>query len=159
MAWLPLLATDLLSAVTQPERDLFGSGDAASGSPDRLTQIVVHVIAQVRGKVAGCASNKNSMGADGTIPSELYGDAIAICRFQLLTSFPAGKSFLDEPRMQAYRDALKHLDDAAACTVGIEPSGATAYAGEQSAFGSRDDAIANPAMWRNPNVIDFGFWH
>ncbi len=159
MAWLPLAAADLLSAVTQPERDLFGSGDSASNSPDRLDQIILDVIAQVRGNVAGCAPNKNVMGADGTIPSELYGDAIAICRFQLLTSFPAGKSFLDEGRMQAYRDALKHLDDAAACKIGIEPAGATAYAGDLSAFGSRDDALCNPTLRRNPNIIDFGFWH
>jgi hypothetical protein len=158
MAWTALSPVDLLSAITQPERDLFGAGDSAATSPDRLTAIVNWVVSQVRGKVAASEANKNVMGADGTIPAELYGDAIAICRFQLLTSFPAGRSFLDEGRMQAYRDALKHLDDAAACKIAIEPAGAVAYALDQSAFGSRDDALRDPVLRRNPNIIDWGFW-
>jgi hypothetical protein len=160
MAWLPLAADDLLSAVTQPERDLFGSGDSASSSPDRLEQIVTWVVDQVRGKVAACAENRDVMGANGTIPAELYGDAIAICRFQLLTSFPAGRSFLDEGRMRAYSDALKHLDDAAACTIAIEPPvPGDVYTPDSSAFGSRDDALCDPTLQRNRNVIDFGFSH
>lgn len=159
MAWKTLNADDMLSALTQPERDLFGQGDSASTSADRLDAILEWVVSQVRGKVAACAQNRDNVGLAGTIPEELYGDAIAIARFQLLTAFPAGKVFLDDGRMRAYTDALQHLDDAAACTIAIEGSvpGDT-YAGDSSAFGSRDDALCDPRMRGNRNVIDFGFW-
>jgi len=160
MAWQVLDPDDLLSVLTQPERDLFGQGDSASTSPDRLVAIVGWVIDQVRGKVAACAENRDVMGPSGTIPAELYGDAIVIARFQLLTSFPAGKAFLDEGRMRAYSDALKHLDDAAAGKLAIEPVATPdQFAPDAVGFGSRDDDIANPLNWCNRNDIDFGFWH
>ena len=159
MAWKTLNADDMLSALTQPERDLFGQGDSASNSADRLDAILNWVVSKVRGKVAACAQNRDNEGPSGTIPEELYGDAIAIARFQLLTSFPAGKVFLDEGRMRAYTDAIKNLDDAAACTIAIESSvPGNLYTGDASAFGSRDDALCDPVLSRNRNVINFGFW-
>jgi hypothetical protein len=158
MAWSTLSADDMLNALTQPERDLFGTGDAGPGSSDRLDAIVLWVVDQVRGKVAACAKNKDAMGPNGQIPAELYGDAIAIARFQLLTSFPAGKMFLDDARMRAYTDALKHLDDAAACTLAVEPFGTVSFASDASAFGTRDDYLCDPTKRPNRNVLDFGFW-
>jgi hypothetical protein len=156
--WNALNADDLLSAVTGPERKLFGTGDAAPGTGDRLDAQVGWVVDQVRGKVAACAKNRDAMGPNGTIPSELYGDAIAILRYQFLNSFPAGKMFLDEGRTRAYTDALKHLDDAAACTLAVEPFGTVTFASDASAFGSRDDYLEDRTKRPNRNVLDFGFW-
>jgi hypothetical protein len=158
MAWNSLNSDDLLSALTQPERDLFGTGDSGPGSGDRLDSIVLWVVDMVRGKVAACAKNRDAMGPNGTIPAELYGDAVAIARFQLLTSFPAGKMFLDDARMRAYTDALKHLDDAAACTLAVESFGAVTFPSAGSAFGTRDDYLEDPTKRLNRNVMDFGFW-
>ena len=160
MAWLTLNGGDLLSILTQQERDLFGQGDSASNSPDRLVAILKWVTAQIRGKVAACAANRDLMGPVNTVPEELYGDGIVIARFQLLTSLPTpGRAFQDESRLRAYSDALKHLDDAAACTIAIEPPlPGDLYEADSSAFGSRDDALADPVLSRNRNVIDFGFW-
>jgi hypothetical protein len=158
MAWNSLNADDLKSALTQPEIDLFEQGASDSSSSARLDAIVGWVVDMVRGKVAACAKNRDAMGPNGTIPAELYGDAIAIARFQLLTSFPAGKMFIDDARMRAYTDALKHLDDAAACTLSVEPFGTVSFASDASAFGSRDDYLEDRTKRPNRNVLDFGFW-
>jgi hypothetical protein len=158
MGWNSLNADDLKSALTQPEIDLFEQGASESSSPARLDDIVGWVVDQVRGKVAACAKNRDAMGPNGSIPAELYGDAIAIARFQLLTSFPAGKMFIDDARMRAYTDALKHLDDAAACTLAVEPANTTTFTTNASAFGTRDDYLCDPTKPKNRNVLDFGFW-
>jgi phage gp36-like protein len=157
--WSALNAYDINATLTAPEISLFNEGDSFSTASPRLDSIISWVVDSVRAKVAACAENRNVMGPVGTIPSELYGDAIAIARYQLLTSFPAGKNFLDEGRTRTYTDALKHLDDVAAGKLAIEPSGGTTFAPDLSAFGSRDDDICNPANWCNRNVIDWGGWH
>jgi hypothetical protein len=157
MAWQTLNADDMTSALTQPERDLFESGAASSGT-DRLDQILIWVVALVRGKVAACAKNREYMGPDGTVPAELYGDAIEIARYKLLTSFPQGKLFIDDARVRGYSDAVKHLDDAAAGTLAVEVATGKTFALNLSGFGSRDDYLDNPAKPWNSNVVDFGFW-
>jgi hypothetical protein len=159
MAWSTLSAADMLNALTAPERDLFGSGDSASTSPDRLTAIISWVVDQVRGKVAALPENRGVMGASGTLPPELYGAAIAIARYTLLTSFPAGRMFLDDARTRAYTDALKQLDDAAEGKLIVEPGTTTTFTANASAFGSRDDYLSDPTKRKNRNVEDFGFWN
>jgi Protein of unknown function (DUF1320) len=156
--WSELNADDLLSALTQPERDLFGTGDSGPGSGDRLDAIVGWVVDQVRGKVAALPENRGVMGATGTLPPELYGAAIAIARYMLLTSFPAGRMFLDDARTRAYTDALKQLDDAAEGKLIVEPGTTATFTANASAFGSRDDYLCDPTKRPNRNVLDFGFW-
>jgi hypothetical protein len=159
MAWNSLNADDLLSALTQPEKDLFGTGDSGPGSGDRLDAIVVWVVDQVRGKVAALPENRGAMGASGTLPPELYGAAIAIARYTLLTSFPAGRMFLDDARTRAYTDALKQLDDAAEGKLIVEPGTSTTFSTNASAFGTRDDYLDDRTKRPNRNVMDFGFWN
>jgi hypothetical protein len=152
--WVPLNSSDLTSALTAPELDLFNSGASSANSPSRLNAIVVWVVSLVRGKVAAWPENLNKMGPGaapavgltppviGTIPEELFGDAIEIARFKLLTSFPQGKMFLDEARLEGYRAANKHLDDAANGKLIIEPAPSATESGTQFdpevvAYGSR----------------------
>jgi hypothetical protein len=141
--WMILSESDLTSALTAPELDLFSSGASSSSSPDRLAAIVVQVVSLVRGKVAAWPENLAKMGPGaspavgltpavlGTIPEELFGDAIEIARFKLLTSFPQGKMFLDDARMEGFRAANKHLDDAANGKLIIEPAPSTTETGAQ----------------------------
>jgi hypothetical protein len=158
MAWLPLIGKDILSILTQPERDLFGQGFSASSSDDRLDAILVWVVSLVRGKVAAFPENLGVMGAPGTIPPELYGAAIEIARWKLLTAFPQGRVFLDAARERSYTDALKQLDDAAEGKLIVEPGTSTTFTTNASAFGTRDDYLEDPTKRPNRNVLDFGFW-
>jgi hypothetical protein len=52
---------------------------------------------------------------------------------------------------------------AAKGTLFIELAGTIQFAPDPNRFGSRDDALNNPALFpptvRNPDLIDFGFWH
>jgi hypothetical protein len=157
--WTQLDPDDMLNELTQPERDLFGSGASATGMPDRLARILDVVVAQVRGKVAAYAENRVGMGPDDTIPEELYGAAIELSRHKLLNSFPGGKLFIDEGRLQAYKDALKQLDDVAKGFLFVELGSTRQFAADQIGFGSRDDYLCDLRFPRNRNVIDFGFNH
>lgn len=159
--WVQLDPDDLLNAITQPERDLFGQGSIGIDIPDRLEQIIEWVTSLVRGKVSSNVANVPVMGPLGTIPDELYLAAIDICRFQFLTAFPQGKLFLDEPRMRGYENALKLLDDAANGTINVDPVGAVegVPSGASASFGSRDDYFVKYPRSTSVNVIDFSFWH
>lgn len=157
--WQQLDPDDLLNQLTQPERDLFGTGSAAAGIPDRLPRILEWVVAQVRGRVAAFPENRKNMGADDTVPEELYGAAIEIARYQFLTSYPGGTLFIDAARMRCYTDALKQLDDVAKGLMFVELGSNRTFVPDSVAFGSRDDYLCDPRFPRNRNVIDFGFYH
>lgn len=140
---MQLSETDLSNALTKPELDLFNAGSGAPGTTDRLASIVTWVTSLVRGKVAAWPENLNKMGPGaapaaglspaviGTIPEELYSDAIEIARFKLLTSFPAGNGFITEARMEGFRSANKHLDDAATGKLVIESAPSSTETGAQ----------------------------
>lgn len=155
--WRELDPDDMLNTLTQPERDLFGTGSSDPAFPDRLAQVLSFVVSQVRSKVAAWPDNRGSMGPEETIPEELYLAAINIARFQFLTAFPQGRLFIDEPRERAYSDALKMLNDAAAGTLVVVPVGQIDFGKDQARFGSRDDYLQSGK--HNLNVIDFSFWH
>lgn len=146
--WLQFDPDDMLSALSQPERDLFGEGSLEENQPDRLQRILDWVVSLVRGKIAAWPQNRTRMGEGDTIPEELYGDAVEIARYKFLTSFPQGKTFLDESRTALYKDAIKHLEDAAAGKLVIEPPGSTVFDPGLSNFGSMDNALGNLGFWR-----------
>lgn len=157
--WKEIDPDDLKSALTKPELDLFNQGASATGDPDRLNRILDEVVGLVRGKVAAYAENRVGMGPDDTIPEELYGPAIEIARYKFLTAFPEGRLFLDEGRTQCYKDALKFLDDVSKGTLFIELSGTTQFVPDSNRYGSRDDALCNPSLSGNRNLINFDFFH
>jgi hypothetical protein len=132
---------------------------------DRLASIVTWVISLVRGKIAAWPENLNKMGPSGTIAEEVYGDAVEIARFKLLTSFPGGKMFIDDARLEGFRVANKHLDDAANGKLVIEPAPSTTETGAQFdtskiAYGSVTSDRCNPTLRSDPTVPDrFDFWH
>jgi hypothetical protein len=134
MAWLVLAESDISNVLAKPEMDLFNAALGPPGVTDRLATILVQVTSLVRGKVAAWPENLNKMGPGaspavgstpavlGTIPEELWSDAIEIARYKVLTSIPsAANSFITEARMEGYRSANKHLDDAANGKLVIEP--------------------------------------
>jgi hypothetical protein len=157
--WQQLDPDDLLNQLTQPERDLFGTGSAASGIPDRLSRILEWVVSQVRGRVAAFSENRVGMGPDDTIPEELYGAAIELARYTFLTSFPGGTLFIDAARTRCYTDALKQLDDVAKGLLFVELGSARQFVADASRFGSRDDYLNDRSKPCNINVVDFGFHH
>ena len=148
---------DVLSTLSQPERDLFGTGASDPDFPDRLIEIANSVVSQVRGHVAAWPDNRSSMGPEETIPEELYLATINIVRYQFLTSLPQGRLFIDEPRERAYSDALKLLNDAATGTLAVSVPGTIGFTSDLSRFGTRDDYLRSGRY--NPNVVDYSFNH
>jgi phage gp36-like protein len=148
---------DVLSTLSQPERDLFGTGASDEDFPDRLIEIINEVVSMVRGRVAAWPDNRASMGPEETIPEELYLATINIVRYQLLTALPGGRMFIDEPRERTYSDALKLMENVAAGTLVVGVPGNIGFTSDQSRFGSRDDYLQSGK--RNLNVQDYGFWH
>ena len=80
--------------------------------------MIEQVILEIRGYVAGCASNE--LGDGATIPDELKGAAISRIRFELATRLPVA-SLLTEDRRTANANAISLLKDVARCAFRIVP--------------------------------------
>jgi hypothetical protein len=166
MAWMPLTGLDVKNELAQPELDVFNSSLLEPAQTDRLTSIASWVASMVRGRVAAFPQNRNLLDpVPANIPPELYGAAIEVARFKLLTSFPQGKAFLDDARIATYKDACKQLDDVAKGLIAIEQPPTAQFDLSPSAWNSQDyqglpDAsgvINTPNKWRQG--LDASFWH
>lgn len=85
-----------------------------------VSDVIANVVARVRGSVAACQATR-TLGADGTIPPELAGAAVSLCRIELISTVPGAVSLADETRKELLRDARAQLDAAAACKIAITP--------------------------------------
>lgn len=166
MAWVSLNEQDLRNQLSQPEMDAFNTLAPEPGQADRLTAIVQWVASLVRGRVAAYPQNRNLLDPVAVnIPPELYGAAIEIARYKLLSSFPQGRTFIDEARIAAYKDANKQLDDVAKGLIAIEQPPTAQFDLSPSAFNSQDyqanpdtsGVVASPNKYRQG--LSFGFWH
>jgi hypothetical protein len=85
--WISLTVDGLLSTMTHRERVKFGTVSASAEVPDRVTPILVDLVAEVRGYIASHA--RNTLSADKTlIPSEFKAKALAMARWRLLITMP-----------------------------------------------------------------------
>ncbi len=166
MAWVSLNEDDVRNELSQPEKDAFNTFALESGQADRITSICQWVTSLVRGRVGAYAQNRNLLDlVSANIPPELYGAAIEIARYKLLTSFPAGRVFIDEARIASFKDANKQLDDVAKGLIAVEQPPTAQFDLSPSAFNSQDYQ-ANPTTSGrvvSPNKykqdLDFSFWH
>ena len=111
MAWVPLLAEDVQNSLSLTEQSVF-DGDAAAAND--LNTIVFSVTNLVRGKVNSNQRNQGHLGPPGTIPDELYGAAISISRYKLISHFPENQLMAPDRE----QDVSRAYDELAAVASG-----------------------------------------
>jgi hypothetical protein len=100
--WVALTVDDLLSAMTDREREDFGKVSTTLSVPDRVIPILADVVQEVRGYIG--SNSTNTLSADPLlIPSEFKGKALAVARWNVLTSIPNYKP--GEARKDSYDKA------------------------------------------------------
>lgn len=117
MAWITLSETDVQTRLTGPELTALKTAALAAGQSNPLPEIITKVIQEVRARVAACQLNR--LGSGATIPEELSEACLAMIRYRFITRLPVA-SLLTEARRDEYRDALRLLEDVAACRLRVE---------------------------------------
>lgn len=109
-----------------------GVGDVIQRSIDRVTEMV-------RMHIRSC--HQNTLGPDGTIPSELHSTAVALLMNDIATNLPAYGVIMDEGRRLEVSEARRDLKMVAKCELLVAPPETTStdspevdqggYGGEQ----------------------------
>jgi len=118
MSWITITTGDVQTRLTGPEMDAFRTAATAFGQVDPLPEIIAQVVDEIRGYIAACSENR--LGAAGTIPPRLLATAINIIRYRYATRLPGMSSLIDPLRVAEYNDALRLLQQVAACDFSIE---------------------------------------
>ncbi|NQT93226.1 MAG: hypothetical protein HQ559_10730, partial [Lentisphaerae bacterium] len=88
----------------------------AVGQTNPLTEVIEHVVNEIRGHVGACS--QNTLGAGSTIPDKLLSAALAMIRFHLASRLP--RFPFDETRKLAYVNAESLMRRVADCKFAIE---------------------------------------
>ncbi len=112
MAWITLTTDDLLRSLSSAEHDAVRTAAVRVGQEDPVAAIIEDVVREIRGYVAGNASN--TLGTGATIPDELKGASLARVRYEAFTRLPVGRALLTEDRVKANEQAIQLLRDVAA---------------------------------------------
>lgn len=116
MSWITLTEAKVITKLSGPEIAAMKTAALQAAQTNPLPEVISQVVKEIRGYVAGCASN--TLGDGETIPDELEGAAISRIRFELATRLPVA-SLLTEDRRAANANALTLLRDVAACKFAI----------------------------------------
>jgi len=113
-AWVTISESDLKTALTAKEREIFGTGIIEGTPTDRVPGICSDVTALVRSYIASCERNVMDTNA-ALIPRMAMHHALAIARWRLLTTFP--KYAPGDARKVEYDRAITFLEDMAKCKI------------------------------------------
>lgn len=117
--WVRLSADDLLSSMTQRERDDFGKTSVNTGVPDRVYPILEDLTSEIRGYIGSHAGN--TLSADQTlIPCEFKAKALAIARWRILVTIPGYQP--GEARKLEYEKADTFFNNVAKGTITPRPA-------------------------------------
>ncbi len=117
--WVALSADDLLSAMTDREREDFGKVSTTLSVPDRVIPILADLVQEVRGYIG--SNSANTLSADPLlIPSEFKGKALAVARWNVLASIPNYKP--GDARKDAYEKADAFFTAVAKGTIRPRPA-------------------------------------
>lgn len=108
MAWQTITTDDVLTQITDLERDLYNDLLTADGQDDPLPEIIAGVVQEVRNGIA--QNQRNTLGTGATIPTGALHHALAMVRYRFITRVPGVD--IDDTRKEAYRDALTWLRSA-----------------------------------------------
>ena len=85
--WVTLTDTDVLSGMTQKERDDFAKTSVGVTVTDRIIPILTDLVAEIQGMIASRADNPTPPAAD-VIPSEFKARAVSVARWRVLITIP-----------------------------------------------------------------------
>lgn len=109
-AWILLTPAHLKSAMTSKEVADFGKSVTDGDPDDRILPILADVTQDLRGRIKSW--RQNTLSADDTlIPAEFKSQALAIARWNVLTSIPGYQP--GAAREKAYDEALAFFRDVA----------------------------------------------
>lgn len=136
MEWNTLTEDDVLSGMTQRERDDFAKTSVGGNVTDRLVPIMSDLVAEIRGYIT--TWSPNTISADATkIPPSFKAKAIAIARWRVLTSIPGYQP--GEARKLEYEKADSFFLSVAKGTIRPEPA---------------DDAVVTDTPSETPSGIE-----
>lgn len=85
--WVTLTEDDVLSGMTQRERDDFAKTSVGVTVTDRLTRVLSDLVAEIQGMIGSRADNP--VPPSGTvIPAEFKARAVSIARWRVLITIP-----------------------------------------------------------------------
>lgn len=125
MSWISVTVADIATRLADPELDAARNALVAAGDP--LPDIVSAVVAEVRGYVGACRTNR--LGPAGTIPDELLNAALALIRGRLLSRLPV-TSLDTDARRKEVDSAERLLREVAACRFVVSLPAEPAPAGD-----------------------------
>jgi hypothetical protein len=85
--WVTLTEDDVLSGMTQRERDDFAKTSVGAPVADRIAPILTDLVAEIQGMIASRADNPLPPTED-VIPSEFRARAVSLARWRVLISIP-----------------------------------------------------------------------
>jgi hypothetical protein len=103
MPWNPLATTDVQAEILPDEITMLNT---IQGSSAILAALLGTVLAELQAQIL---VGGNQIGASGTIPDQIRGDAIAIVRWRWFCSLPK-TDLQSEFRRQQYNEAMKRLE-------------------------------------------------
>ena len=87
MTWTTLAEDDLLSSMTERERNDFAKASVGTSVTDRMVPILADLVAEIRGYIVTWAPN--TISEDTTkIPPSFKARALALARWRLLITIP-----------------------------------------------------------------------
>ena len=112
--WTTLTSDSVIEEFTGTEQQMLIAAQAG----DKLPNIIGRTIEEVRGSISG---GGYALGADGTIPSGLMSDAIAIARWRWLVAFPSLAKMQTKERQSTFTSALDKLKQISSQNFAPEP--------------------------------------
>lgn len=85
--WVTLTEDDVLSGMTQREREDFAKSATSSRVPDRMVPILSDLVAEIQGYIASRADNPTPP-SETVIPAEFKARAVSIARWRVLITIP-----------------------------------------------------------------------
>ena len=119
MSWSAPNADDVLSELTPAEATVFQSVLGGSTPEQKITPILNHVVAEIRGYIR---SGGYPLDSDTTkLPPSLLSDAIVITRWRVLVSFPQLTDLQSKGREKAYDNAMAKMEKIGQQKSSVEP--------------------------------------
>jgi hypothetical protein len=116
MAWSAITEANVLTRISGDELAAYRAAALGSGQADPVAPAIEQVTNLVRGRIGACRAN--TLGPAGTVPETLLGTALDLVVIEIIKRLP-GVS-IDAPRETAKNDALRLLEDVAACRFVVE---------------------------------------
>lgn len=138
--WITITADHVKTRLAGVELSAYQTVALAAGQVDPLPEIIASVTDEVRGYIGACA--KNTYGPAGTIPERLLTATLNIIRYRLTTRLPLK---VTDARKTEYDDAIKLMEQVAACRFAVEDPNAS----------SPDTSVSSPSPHIAPKCRRF----